>query len=39
MANALTEFKEREILPRLLQSGYITTAFPRWEFKERGSNG
>lgn len=37
MANALTEFKEREILPRLLQSGYITTAFPRWEFKERGS--
>lgn len=37
MANALTEFKEREILPRLLQDGYITTALPRYDFKERGS--
>ena len=37
MANALTEFKEREILPRLLQDGYITTALPRYGFKERGS--
>lgn len=37
MANALTDFKEREILPRLLESGYITTALPRYDFKERGS--
>lgn len=37
MANALTEFKEREILPRLLQSGYIKTALPRYDFREKGN--
>lgn len=36
MANALTEFKEREILPRLLKDGYITTALPSYDFKEKG---
>lgn len=35
MANALTEFKEREILPRLM-GGYIRNAFPSYDFKERG---
>ena len=37
MANALTEFKEREILPRLLQSGYITTALPCYSFRDKGN--
>lgn len=37
MANKLTEFKEREILPRLLSSGYIKIAFPLYEFKEKGN--
>lgn len=34
--NSLTEFKEREILPRLLRDGYIKNAFPGYDFKENG---
>ena len=36
MANALTEFKEKEILPRLLRNGYIATAFPSYDFRDKG---
>lgn len=36
MANALTDFKETIILPLLLDSGYITTAFQSYDFKPKG---